>query len=670
MWFPSQVHTNFSLLRSPAKPADLARRAVECGYKACAVTDLGSVSGVVEFSTALRKACRHCGYQPNSHADAGKGRCMVKGATCEEYAPAKLKPVLGCEFTVGVGLGEEFYRLPVLARTREGWEGLCRAVSAANTPEHWRDMPTLPLDLLAREANGKWAVLLGGSDSEFAHAVFTDFRAAMRAPTVEGARSFLRDQKDVQAGLVGLVGRHRELFGPQNVYLGACLRGADKLPALGLLAKAARWVGKREGVPVIAAADVYYARPDDWTDHRVVLAVGRRSSMADVEGLLKGGKDDPDETFFRANAFSLPSPGELKDNEADELNASLALADGCEDYDVTGPPLMPTPPCPPDRTPVEHLRQLCRDGWRKRIADAVPKGDHARYGDRIKMELGVFEEAGLAPYFLVVHDYCQWARNQGMLLGRARGSGGGCLTSYLLGITGVDPVRTGLFFERFYNAGRNSPGRVSMPDIDTDFPVDRRDEVVAYVRSNFGHDRVAQIGTFQRMMGASAIKDVFRARGRDHREADRATEFIPDQSRIADELQEMMEEHGEASILRWALLHQADKLKPWCHLDKDGELAGPYGKDFAQAIRLEGVKRAMGKHPSGIVISPRPLHEFVPMVRPSKGEEPVIGLDMNACEAAGLVKMDILGVSTLSKLSDAESMVRYGRWGGGRVEAA
>jgi DNA polymerase-3 subunit alpha len=632
---------------------------VECGYNACAVTDLGSVSGVVEFSKAIRSACRHCGYAPNAHADAGKGKCMVKGSTCPGYEPAKLKPVLGCDFAAeGEG---SYFSLPVLARSKEGWEGLCRAVSAANTPEHWKDRPTLPLPLLGKEAAGKWAVLLGGPDGEIGNAVFTRVAAAMRAPTVEEAKAFLRDNKDVQARLVEVVGRHKELFGSENVYLGVYLRAADKLPALGLLAKAVRWVGKRERVPVVAAADVYYPRPDDWADHLTVLAVGRRSSLSDVQALLKGGMDDPDETFFRANAFSLPAPEELG-NEKGEIDNALALADGCEDYDITGPPLMPIPPCPKGVSPVEHLRELCRRGWRQNIASSIPKADHPRYAERIKTELDVFESAGLSPYFLVVEDYCNWARGQGMMLGRTRGSGGGCFTSYLLDIIGLDPVAEDLYFERFFNAGRIQPGKTSLPDIDTDFPTWGRELVVNYVREKYGPERVARLATFTRMMGPAAIKDVFRARGRDHREADKATEFIPDQSRIADELQEMMEAEGEASIIRWALIHNADKLRPWCHLDKDGELAGPYGKDFAQAIRLEGVKRAIGQHPSGVVISPRPLNEFVPMVRPAKGDGVLIGFEMNAAEGCGLVKFDILSTSVLDKLSDMEAMVRTGQW--------
>jgi DNA polymerase-3 subunit alpha len=459
-----------------------------------------------------------------------------------------------------------------------------------------------------------------------------------------------------------VLGKHRELFGPKNVYLGAYLQGSDKSPALGLLATAVRWLGKKESAPVVAAADVYYARPDDWTDQRVLLAVGRRSAMADVEALLRGGQDDPDEAFFRSNSFSLPSQVDLKLNLEEELKNSLALAEGCEDYKITGPPLMPTPPCPPDRTPVEHLRQLCRDGWARKVAGKVPPPEHPKYAERIKMELGVFEGAGLSPYFLVVDDYCKWARSQGMMLGRARGSGGGCLTSYLLGVTGVDPVKFELLFERFYNAGRNSPGRIALPDIDTDFPSAGRERVKDYVHDKYGRDKVGILGTFQRMMGAAAIKDVFRARGRSAQEADRVTEFIPDQSAIADELQLMMEEEGESSIIRWALEHRAEKLKPWCHLDKDGEPVGPYGKDFAQAMRMEGVKRSMGQHPSGVVISPRPLHEFVPMVRTAKGDGIVIGFDMHAAEAAGLPKFDLLATSVIDKLMDLQSMVRTGKW--------
>lgn len=239
-------------------------------------------------------------------------------------------------------------------------------------------------------------------------------------------------------------------------------------------------------------------------------------------------------------------------------------------------------------------------------------------------------------------------------------SAAGCLVSYLLGITGVDPIKYNLLFERFYNAGRLSEGRTALPDIDTDFPVGAREPVIKYLKEKYGEDKVCGMATFTRMQGRGALKDVLRAHNRcSFDEMNRITKYIPDEARIADELQHMRDEGEEASIILWALENHAEQLKDWCEL-KDGELSGPLSLDFAQAIRLEGTKRNLGKHASAVVICSEPLAEICPMLYDKHGDF-MTAVEMGPAEELGLVKFDILGLNTLDKMKTAENLIRTGR---------
>ncbi len=600
----------------------------------------------MEFSKALREACKECGHVRNAHANAGKGKCLVKGTRCAGYEPAKLKPVLGTELKLSGG-----HYVTLLARNKAGWEGLAQATSMVNGSE----AQEIPLEVLGGLAKGNLVAHSGLPESELAECIFAKPEGAWAAKSYEEAKSFLKDQKDIQKELLSRISAYQSVFGKDQFYLAISLFDASNVPALGLVAKALRWASKQTGAPCIASDTALYCKPADAVDHRAILAISEKVTLEEAPTKISG----PLSRFFCSNKAFLPGLPELRSVYAeDELKNTIQLSELCSDFDITGPPMMPAVSLPKGKTAEEHLKDLCRNGWREKIKGVIPTERETEYADRIKMELSVFEKAGLAPYFLVVEDYCRYAMRDGGIIGRARGSAGGCLTSYLLGIIDLDPVLCGLYFERFYNDGRNSPGRIALPDIDTDFPVEKRDDVISYIQKTYGHDYVGYIATFGKIMGASSIKDVFRIRGRDSKEANKVTDFVPDKDKIADELQEMIEEEGEASVLRWALEHKSRELSPWAKMDKEGNITGPYAKDFEQAIRLEGTRRSMGRHPSGIVVSPRILSEFMPMAYP--GGVPVIAMEMNSCEMAGLIKLDILGVSVLSKLSDFEKLTRTG----------
>jgi DNA polymerase-3 subunit alpha len=235
------------------------------------------------------------------------------------------------------------------------------------------------------------------------------------------------------------------------------------------------------------------------------------------------------------------------------------------------------------------------------------------------------------------------------------------MVSYLIGLTALDPIPYGLIFERFYNDGRNTADHISMPDIDFDVQASFRDQVINYTKEKNGRDRVGQICTFGRMMGRGVMKDVLRVHGAcSFEEMNKITEFIPDEAEISDQLQEMREEDGESSIIKWALLNNNKELEPWARIDEDGEVVGPYAIYFKQAMRLEGTKRSQGKHAAGIVISPTPLEETFPIIYDRKTGEPIIAVSMNDVEALGGIKYDILGLSILDKIQGFDQFLAEG----------
>jgi DNA polymerase-3 subunit alpha len=379
--------------------------------------------------------------------------------------------------------------------------------------------------------------------------------------------------------------------------------------------------------------------------------------------------------FFTQNTYHIPTAEEMMEagNTEKELEMSCTIADMCEEYELTSPPRLPKFDCPDNLTSMEYLRQLCRDGWQKRwpqIERCIRNSEHNReiYSARFQKEFNVLDKAGLGDYFLIVHDFVQHAYDNDILVGAGRGSAAGSLILYLLGVTHVDPIQYDLLFERFYNAGRNTKDRVSLPDIDMDFEKERRGDIIDYIKGKFGHDRVSQMLTFSRMQGRSSLKDVLRTRNVcDYVQMNRMTDHIPGEEEIADQLQDMKDADkasggdGEASIIMWALENHKKELKEWAHLDKDGQIQGDMAIYFRQAVALEGTKRSQGKHPAGIVISSDPLRQVCPMVYDARSGDAIAGMEMNDLEAAGHIKFDILGLGLLDKLHGVQNLLRTGR---------
>ena len=260
----------------------------------------------------------------------------------------------------------------------------------------------------------------------------------------------------------------------------------------------------------------------------------------------------------------------------------------------------------------------------------------------------VIFKAQLSGYFLIVQDIIKWVKSKGWLAGPGRGSAAGCLVSYLLDITEVDPIEFDLIFERFYNEGRNTDGNVAIPDIDMDVPAEHRDEVIAYIKEKYGDAYVAQMITFGRLQGRSAIKEVLRVNDAvSFAEMNEITDSVIEESKISDQL-ELME---DKSVIRWVLEHTPEKLKNWVFVNEENNLDGPLANLFEQAINIEGTNKSQGKHPAGVIISKHKLSEVCPMTVDKSGD-PVVAFEMNALELQGHVKFDVLGIDLLSKIME------------------
>jgi DNA polymerase-3 subunit alpha len=308
--------------------------------------------------------------------------------------------------------------------------------------------------------------------------------------------------------------------------------------------------------------------------------------------------------------------------------------------------------CPNNMSQEEYLTRMAREGYKKFLSKKVGNDDAKRiqYGDRFRKELQVIKDADLFGYFLIVQDIIRHVEeDMGWLAGPGRGSAAGCLISYLVGITKIDPVEHDLIFERFYNAGRNTGGHVSLPDIDMDVPGKKRDDVIEYLKKTYGNEHVSQMITFGRLRGRSAIKEVLRVNEAcSFSEMNAITKSVPNEAEISDQLADMDDE--DRSIIRWSLLNRADELRDFCQISDDGKLEGDYAEYFQQAIDIEGTFKTQGKHAAGVVISKDKLKNVCPMIAQKGSTEKIAGLEMTDLEALGHVKFDVLGINLLDKL--------------------
>ena len=415
----------------------------------------------------------------------------------------------------------------------------------------------------------------------------------------------------------------------------------------------------------------YYTNREDAKLHRILLCSEMKTTLPKIKKSLHKGLDGDilvDENkypaehldkinFFTSDSFHVKDKEESKDLDKSRLKQ---IYDQCEDYNILSKPILPKFSCPNGVSEEEYLKELCRKGWKNLLLDTgkvSKEEDKLKYLDRFKEEFDVIKGANLFGYFLIVRDIIEHVNNMGWLSGPGRGSAAGCLISYLIGITKIDPLEFDLLFARFYNAGRNTADHISLPDIDIDIPGTERDQIIGYLKKKYGNERVSQMLTFGRLQGKSAIKEVLRVNEAcSFAEMNAISNCIPDEAKISDQLAEM--DDDERSIIKWALINNSDELRDFCYLGEDGKLDGEYAEYFDQAIKIEGTFKTQGKHAAGVVISAEPLHQVCPMVKQKGSPEKVAGLEMADLEALGHVKFDILGINLLDKIMKIEELVK------------
>lgn len=619
-YIPLHCHSMFSLLDGLSKPEQIAERCKEIGASACALTDHGNIAGTIKFYTAMKKA--------------------------------GLKPILGCELyicsqnpKIKEKDNKKLSHFLVLAKNYSGWKNLIKIVSSSNNPEYYYHKPRLDLPILKDLHTGDLIGITGHLGSTLADQILD-------------GDSLVDNWESIGVEHISYL---KTIFG-DHLFLEAQLIDKDNLPIQETLTNCIRKLGQLTNTKVICTPDAHYCRKEDAVDQRVLLCNNLKITFSDISRKIINDQDIPMGCFFTSDNYHIPSQEEMKNiHTQEEISNTNFVCDLVEEYNILSKPKLPLFKCPPNFSQDEYLRELCRNGWRDKIANVVPKENQQPYLDRIKYELEVLQGAGLSSYFLIVQDIVNYVKSQGWLPGPGRGSAAGCLVSYLIGITNIDPIKYSLLFERFYNEGRNTADNISMPDIDVDIPIEKREMVIQYIKDKYGSDKVSQMVTFNTIKGRGALKDVLRVYGNiTFEEMNKITKNIPDESKIADDLQEMKEETGEASIVRWALENDNDKLKEWCFIDENGQLQGPLSKRFEQAIRLEGTKSNQSKHAAGIAISSEPLNELCPMVYDSKNDQLIAGMEMQDLESIGIIKFDILGVALLDKVMTIRDLLNEG----------
>lgn len=620
---PLHVHSEYSLLDGLSKCSQIAERTIEIGADACALTDHGSVSGAVDFSSEMKS----------------------RG----------LKPILGCELYLVKGdvlekskeSAKKMSHQVVLAKNLEGWKNLLNLVSQANHEEHFYHKPRIDLEILDKMASrGNLISFSGHLGSYLAKEITTE-----------------DDRLDPDWMKKGVFAAKtlQDIFGKGNFFIEIQLMDQNINKFAGMAGNCLRQIAKQAGIPCVATADAHYCRKEDADDQRVLLSMAYKKTISQIQREIRDGtKTKGLDTFFNSDNYHIPDLSEMQSfNTEEEIANTNLICDMCEDYSILQPPQPPEFKCPDGQSPEEYLRKLCRDGWKDKMGD-IPKHTDLfnEYGSRVNKELDIFTSIGLSSYFLIVDDILNFVRNKGYITGPGRGSAAGCMVSNLLGITQVDPIPYSLIFERFYNAGRNSPGKISWPDIDFDIPKAAREEAIEYIKNKYGENNVGQIITFQTLKGKAALTRVMSARGNiSFAEQKAITKCLQDEAKVSDELKDIEEEYGYSSSILWALENTPQKLKQWCYIGDNGQLEGRMAKIFEQAIRIEHTKVSAGKHAAGIVISNNPISDSCPMVMDKERKNYLAGFEGPSCEEVGLLKLDCLAIRGLDKVMDVVNIV-------------
>jgi DNA polymerase-3 subunit alpha len=568
------LHSDYSMLDGACDVEKLVERVKELDMPAVAMTDHGNIFGAVHFVNAAHKA--------------------------------GVKPIVGCELYIckkddhdirrTPPEGDTYNHLLVLAENEEGYRNLVKITSEASLHGFYYK-PRISKKFLAEHSKG----LIGLSGC---------LKGEVAERLTEGNYNAAR----------AAAAYYSDLFGRENFFLEIQDQGLEKEH---LIHPALFQLEKDLGLPLVATNDSHYLCEDDAHAQDVMLCIQMGKSIQDTNRLK-----------FEGNQFFVKNGDEMlrvfKD-APDVLSRTLAIAERCHFEMAKVPTPFPHFDVPDGFTPDSYFEHITRQGFARRMEVLRRLVDHGRlkhslaeYEQRLSREIAIIQQMKFAGYFLIVWDFIRHAKERGIPVGPGRGSAAGALVAYSLGITDIDPLQHELLFERFLN-----PERISMPDIDIDFCMNRRGEVIEYVTQKYGRENVAQIITFGTMAAKAAIKDVGRAMDMPYSDVDRIAKMVPTTLNI--KLDDALK---DSTALRDAY-------------DKEPQVR----QLLDTARKLEGMVRNAGVHAAGVVISPRPLIELVPLHK-TKNDEIVTAFDMVAIEKMGLLKMDFLGLTTLTILDD------------------
>lgn len=577
------VHTEYSMLDGAAKISELVAEVARQEMPAIAMTDHGNVFGAFEF----HKSAKSAGVKPIIGIEAYV-------APESRFDKRRVKWAEGGQDDVSGG--GAYTHMTLLAENNQGLSNLFKLSSLASL-EGFYYKQRVDRELLSKYSKGIIATT-GCAGGE----IQTRLRMGAYKEAIKAASEY------------------RDIFGPENFYLEIMDHSIEiEQRAFADLIK----LGKELNLPQLATNDLHYTHHDDAAAHEVLLCIQSGSTMA-----------DPKRFKFENSEFYLKSPAQMREIFKDFKQAcdnTLLVAERCETTMREGENLLPQFPVPAGQSEDSWLIKLANDGLAAKMDNSIP----TEYQDRLNFELEVMIKMGFPGYFLVVADLCDHARKVGIRVGPGRGSAAGSLVSYSLGITGLDPIKFGLLFERFLN-----PERISMPDIDLDFDERRRSEMIQYATTKYGDDRVAQIITYGTIKSKQAIKDSTRVLGYPYALGERLTKSLPPSVMGKDiSLSGIFnmdnERYGEASEFR--NLYESD----------------PDSKKIVDtALGIEGLKRQWGVHAAGVILSKEPLLDVIPIHRRDADGAIITQFDMGACEATGLLKMDFLGLRNLSVLDD------------------
>ena len=565
MFVHLHVHSEYSLLDGACRIGPLVDTAAKRGDPAVAITDHGVMYGAVDFYKAAK----------------AKGINPIIG--CEVYVAPRTR------FDKTRELDSENRHLVLLCENNEGYQNLIAMVSKSWT-EGFYSKPRVDYALLKQYHKGLIALsaCLAG-----------EVARCLTAGNYDAAKA---------AAL-----RYDGIFGRGNFYLELQDHGLREQKAIN---PSIIRISHETGIPLVVTNDCHYIRPEDSEMHRILLCIQTNHTVEDKEGLE-----------FRSNQYYYKTEREMRalfPEIPEAADNTVKIAERCHVKFEFGKTKLPRFDTPNGQDNVAYFREKCREGMKRRYGDHPDK----KIVQRLDYELDTIQKMGYVNYYLIVHDFVRHAKEVGIPVGPGRGSGAGSLAAYCIGITGIDPIRYNLLFERFLN-----PERVSMPDFDIDFADDRRPEMIDYVVKKYGADHVAQIVTFGTMAARGSIRDVGRAMAIPYAKVDEIAKLVP----------------AELNITLDRALETSGELRE--RYDTDAEVH----KLIDMAKQLEGMPRNASTHAAGVVITDKPVAEYVPLAK--NGDAVVTQYTMTTLEELGLLKMDFLGLRNLSVIRSAQNMI-------------